>query len=136
MTANWVGYLATYSDNWTMARLRVPALTIVAMGGNDATTAVPLATFKANLEGIIALNTYSNSGTLLVVMPHANTVDLATYRTYVSAMYDVADSEGVNLVDMSHRWGRSRRPRRATSWSIRCIPTPQAMRTTPQPSRR
>ena len=38
-------------------------------------------------------------------MPHANTVDLATYRTYVSAMYDVADSEGVNLVDMSHRWG-------------------------------
>ena len=103
VTANWTG--STYADNWTMARLRAPALTVVAMGGNDATTSVPLATFRANLEGIIALNTYSSSGTLLVVMPHANTVDLTTYRTYVSAMYDVADSEGVDLVDMSHRWG-------------------------------
>lgn len=79
-----------------------PDFCVIDVMTNEAFTSVPVATFKTNLDALLAGFATYNIPVLLVAEPEANTLDLTAYRT---ALYEVAVSRDLPVVDMSERWG-------------------------------
>lgn len=82
-----------------------PNVLSVELGTNDIDASVTLATFKANLATIFG--NWSTAVGVLVASSHHNGPTLAAWETFVSAVYDEADTLRALAVDMTDRWGDS-----------------------------
>lgn len=108
-----MGVASTKSGDWTatgfvtnyqMATLEPADCFVVALGVNDGVSAVPVATFKTNLTTLVT-SLLTIAPVILVAQINSSGVPAATQQTYVSAIYDVADTKDVPVVDLMHRWG-------------------------------
>lgn len=69
---------------------------------NDAGQGTPVATFKANMQAAITAAVNAGSDVILVTGFPLNGTDLTPYT---AALYDLADSNDLPLLDMQARWG-------------------------------
>lgn len=93
-----------FTSNFQIATLETPGVIIIPIGVNDGSTSVPVATYKSNLS-TIASNAKAIAPVLLVAQINASGIPSATQQQYVSAMYDVADTLDLPVLDLMHRWG-------------------------------
>lgn len=69
---------------------------------NDAGNAIPVATFKANMQTAINTAVTASTDIVLVTGFPLNGTDLTPYT---KALYELADSNNLPLIDMQARWG-------------------------------
>lgn len=82
-----------------------PDLTIINLGINDAAASVSVATFKANIQSLITAAKLSGDVILLTMAPSQNAPTNVFEPQYVSALYDLADSNDIPLIDGYKRFG-------------------------------
>lgn len=83
-----------------------PDLIILDLGINDWSTAVPVATYTANMQALIAAWKVNSDIILVTPAPSAiSTKPLATQKQYVAAMYALAAANNLPIVDNFTRWG-------------------------------
>ena len=82
-----------------------PDVVLFSLGVNDINTGGTVATYKTDYTAAINLATATGAAVLLVVEPHPSPVAQATWEQAVAAQYDIADSLGLPLLDIYHRWG-------------------------------
>jgi len=74
---------------------------------NDFATGVSVATYKTNLSTIVDTYKTAGSDVFLTVTPRPNTsiIPTVTWEQYAQAVYEVADSKDVPVIDVAHRFG-------------------------------
>lgn len=77
-------------------------LGLVMLETNDAGNAVPVATYKANLQAVITLGKNNGTDMVLVTGFPLNGTDVTPYT---AALYELADSNDVPLIDLQTLWG-------------------------------
>lgn len=106
MQAGWSGSTSSWWQTSPLANYSVygPALTILNLGINDWNTAVGVSTFTTNMQALITQIKASANGDLILCTPNptqvAGTVPLATQKGYVNALYTLASSNGLPLIDL------------------------------------
>lgn len=94
-----------FSANWfsasNLVRLWAPQLTCIMLGINDAGSSVPVATYKANMQGIITQALTTGSVLLITPTPGLGIND----SDYVTALYQLAETNNVPLIDLNDRFG-------------------------------
>lgn len=76
----------------------------IELGINDWNTAVSISEFSTNLQGIVDTVKATGATVVLVTSNYPSGGD-TTWPAYVSAIYDVADSRDVPLIDFADRLG-------------------------------
>lgn len=84
-----------------------PQVVVISVGINDATAGATPAAVKTSFLSIVQQLRDAGALPIINVMPHAQpfSITAAQWDAYVSALYEVADTAGVALVDMNYRWG-------------------------------
>lgn len=78
-------------------------LTIIELGLNDLGASVAAATYQSNLQTLITAAQAANSDVVLVT-PNVNSLySTASYQAYIAALYALASSNNVPLIDTSAR---------------------------------
>jgi lysophospholipase L1-like esterase len=112
-SGNWAEQAAWNIGKMTSSTIYAPDLVIFEMPMNDALGAVSLSTFQANVT--TAVNQWKTAGAdvILALDPAPQTtayggnnpVSTATWTTYQQAMYSLADSLAVPLMDLTDMFG-------------------------------
>lgn len=79
-----------------------PALVTINAMTNEAVNGGTVADFKANMLTVVQRMKAAGADVLLIGEIPANLADLTAYRT---ALYEIADSEDLPVLDMFDRWG-------------------------------
>ena len=81
----------------------MPAVTVfLSLGVNDARASVPIATYKTNMGALITGHLSARDVILIVPSPPRTTdVTQVIWDSYVSAMYDLADTYDLPLIDLT-----------------------------------
>ena len=99
-TADWIQSGAWYGQANLVANGWHPNLSFLMLGINDLNTGVTSSTYKANMQTLIT--TLKASGDLVLVTPVPGSgLDLTAY---LQALYELADSNDVPLIDLVDRW--------------------------------
>lgn len=77
-------------------------LVFITCSTNDAGVGTSAATFKANLQ--TAINTLKTNGTE-IVLTTGNVHQTTDFTVYTKALYELADSNDLTLIDTQARWG-------------------------------
>jgi lysophospholipase L1-like esterase len=85
-------------------RLDPPVLSIIGFGHNEFINSVPVATFKANVQTLITKATATGSVILQTQVPNG-TPRTPDQELCNQALYELADSNDVALLDIGIRWG-------------------------------
>ena len=111
-TTNAAGY---GSAVWQAAGSIAPQLAAIALGTNDYSAQLPIATFRANLNTVIASLRGASPGLSIALLTYGRRGDVAAqpigWDQYVQACYDLADADagglngrsGVAVIDLSPR---------------------------------
>lgn len=108
-TADWLGGVGsppTFGPAWWMNHANFFDLDAVniELGINDWFTSVPVATFKANLTTLVGQFIASGANVFLTVSQFPAGGE-TTWQPFASAIYDVADTADVPLLDLADRFG-------------------------------
>lgn len=110
---NWIaepfGAGAGFGPAWSLFSTGSPVrdVVIIELGVNEAFTAVPPATYRANLTSLVGQAQAAGADVMLATSnrPATTSVATATYDAILSAAYDVADTKDIPLLDMADRFG-------------------------------
>lgn len=102
-SALWSTWL--YTSAMPNAIRRSAALTLIAVNGNDFSLDVPRETTRTRFTSMTNGLRILASEPVFVLMPHVQAQDLGAYQAHASVLYEVADAEGVAVIDMQNRWG-------------------------------
>ena len=81
-----------------------PNLSIIAFGENEFLTNVPVATYKTNMQTIITKAKNFGDVLLATATPNVSTTATPSQASYAAALYDLADTNDVALLDLNDRW--------------------------------
>jgi lysophospholipase L1-like esterase len=98
---------ATSATGWNSLQfdLMPPDVSVLAMGINDWLTQVALATYKAQVQAAITKALTTGACILEVpTPPGAASPPAIPWTSYVTQLYDLADTNDIPLIDMTHRW--------------------------------
>lgn len=101
--ADWASIVQFYSSQNMIAYL-APSLLVITAGANDWSAGTSIASFKANLQSIITAAVAAGSDVILMPDAPNSTVSLPTQQTYVNALYDLATTNSLLVVDTFKRW--------------------------------
>jgi lysophospholipase L1-like esterase len=82
-----------------------PDLTVIAFGHNEYIQHESVATFKTNVQAIITRAKSFGDVLLLTQVPNGTTSWTPSQDAYNDAVYDLADENGVALLDVADLWG-------------------------------
>jgi lysophospholipase L1-like esterase len=103
-----------------------PDAVFIALGVNDAGVN-DLVTYKANLVTLVtAIKATSDAVLVSMLQPTQNSQTLTSWQTYVSVMYDVADSQDIPLIDASDVLGSAALAAATSLTSTDAVPHPNA----------
>lgn len=104
--ANNANQWAPQSAVVTMA----PDVVLLDLGINDWNTAVSVATYTANMQQLITAWLVNSDVVLVTPVPSANaTVALTTQVQYINALYSLAATNNIPIIDNWSRWGSAER---------------------------
>jgi lysophospholipase L1-like esterase len=102
-TSNWVAGDANSSLN--AIRVYAPAAGIISLGINDGGGSVSVASYIANMTTIIT-NVRVSGDAIIMTMPPSQSAPQSTFEAqYVPALYSLAASLGVPIIDIYGRFG-------------------------------
>lgn len=76
-----------------------PGIVVLSLGLNDMVGSVPLATYRANLEALVAEYQGLGADVYLVAQPMEESFSQATWEEWLRAQYEVADAKACGLYD-------------------------------------
>jgi lysophospholipase L1-like esterase len=82
-----------------------PDLSVIAFGHNEYLQQIPIATFKANMQTLISRAKVKGSVILETQVPNQSPNNTIPQSAYDQALYELADSNDIALIDTSVRWG-------------------------------
>ena len=80
-----------------------PDLSIISFGVNEYLTAVPVATYTTKMQTIIDRAKLTGDVLLATSVPNFSTTGVPSQAAYASALYDLADTNDVPLLDLYAR---------------------------------
>jgi lysophospholipase L1-like esterase len=100
-STDWIA--STFYQTKTLAQTIPCTVVMVALGVNDAKAAISIATYKSNMGTIITGHQGGGRDVILIVPtpPQTTQVTTAVWNTYVNAIYDLADTYGVPVIDLT-----------------------------------
>lgn len=104
-TADWL--FSQFYNNGPVAVSRPADAVLLSLGTNDARDGVTAATFKTNLQTLIGQQVSAGRAVGLVVPSPGQVTQIpdSTWAEFVSAYYDLADTNGLPLVDFTDQDG-------------------------------
>jgi lysophospholipase L1-like esterase len=82
-----------------------PKLSIIGMGMNEYLQQKTIASYKTNMQTLIDKSVSKGADTLLLVtVPDGTTAKTIPQSDYAAALYDLADTNNLPLIDLQHRW--------------------------------
>lgn len=110
LTSNWLLSAAAYNP-FPLIPVLGQDVTFINLGNNDCNNSVAVSTFKSNMQSIITQALTANSGNTNVVLlpmnPTSNVCSQATQQTYVTALYQLASTNNLCLIDNYALFGSS-----------------------------
>nr|WP_179282831.1 SGNH/GDSL hydrolase family protein [Rhodococcus sp. 15-1154-1] len=105
-TINWAGGTQFYQSK-RVAELMPTDGVFISLGTNDGRSAVPIATYKTNLGTLIAGHQALGRQVGLIVPSPVSTAQISAsdWNARIAAMYDVADTYDLPLVDLTDVYG-------------------------------
>ena len=103
----WQGAGGQLSQPWTLFHPGNVAhdLVVLELGVNDQAEGVSVATYRANMQRLVEWARTRGPDVALVASNAFAGAQSSTWHQYVAALYDVADSHDVPLLDLSDRFG-------------------------------
>lgn len=106
-TANWLINSPAY-EPFPLIPVFNQEVTIIDLGINECNSSGPASTFKTNMQSLITQALTANSGNTNVILQMMNPVSgsctAALQQAYATALYQLAASNNVCLIDKLARW--------------------------------
>lgn len=110
---NRMAVSGTMASDWNTANTKAawglysPKLAIIAFGFNESLSSVSVATFKTNVAALI--QQFKSQGSDVLLLAYHKPADGWTMKwaDYISALYSLADTYNVGLVDVYQAWGQN-----------------------------
>lgn len=102
-STDWSSNVAWYYMLNQLAYLSAPHCNFISLGTNDAAGAVTIPTFTTAMSAVITQEQTAGRPCAIIVptSSQVSTITAATWSTYVAAMYDLADSFNLPLIDLT-----------------------------------